>query len=219
MFNFMFQVVAETASVLRSRQQVVAMLFTVVIFFFACMMPFKGLTLWFVASGFMNYDPMKHMSNETYYNLLYFARIMFYTNSAINPILYNIMSSKFREGFKRIFQKITCKNSLRHDNNRSSGEYFESSALKLHARQSVTKDTSFEVLSDGINENDGEIVLPVEDPAKEFYTKGGKDKGYGRKNKKQSDNATGDDSVKAESILLIEEKQYRLIKAKGHFNI
>ena len=28
---------------------------------------------------------------------------MFYINSAINPILYNIMSSKFRDGFKRAF--------------------------------------------------------------------------------------------------------------------
>ncbi len=28
---------------------------------------------------------------------------MFYINSAINPILYNVMSSKFRDGFKRLF--------------------------------------------------------------------------------------------------------------------
>ena len=124
----MLQVVPETAAVLRSRKQVVAMLFTVVIFFFTCMMPMKVLTLWPVLDPD---DPWTYMPSETMYNLLYSARIMFYINSAINPILYNIMSSKFREGFKNILTKVTCKNVSRNDNTRSSGEYFESSALKL----------------------------------------------------------------------------------------
>ena len=212
----MLQVVPETAAVLRSRKQVVAMLFTVVIFFFTCMMPMKVLTLWPVLDPD---DPWTYMPSETMYNLLYSARIMFYINSAINPILYNIMSSKFREGFKNILTKVTCKNVSRNDNTRSSGEYFESSALKLHARQSVTKDTSFEVLSDSMNENGEDIVLPVDGPDREFHTKEVKDKAYKKKREKQPDKATGDDSVKAESILLIEEKQYRLIKAKRHFNI
>lgn len=39
---------------------------------------------------------------ETYYNILYFSRIMFHINSAINPILYNLMSSKFRGGFIKL---------------------------------------------------------------------------------------------------------------------
>ncbi len=43
------------------------------------------------------------INQETYFNVLYFSRLMFYINSAINPILYNIMSSKFRDGFKRVF--------------------------------------------------------------------------------------------------------------------
>lgn len=83
-----------------------AMLFTVVIFFFACMLPFKVLTLWIVTWPTEVFDVI---SQETYFNLLYFARIMFYTNSAINPILYNIMSSKFRRGFLRVFQRATCR--------------------------------------------------------------------------------------------------------------
>ena len=35
----------ESASILRSRKQVVTMLMTVVVFFFACMMPFKGIAI------------------------------------------------------------------------------------------------------------------------------------------------------------------------------
>ena len=91
----LFQKMVRDASlaVIRQRRQVVRMLFTVVVCFFACMLPFKVLSLWIVVlpTEFYHYiDP------EAYFNLLYFARIMYYTNSAINPILYNIMSSKFR---------------------------------------------------------------------------------------------------------------------------
>ena len=69
------------------------MLFTVVVTFFACMLPFKVLSLWVVL---LPTDFDQYINPEAYFNLLYFARIMYYTNSAINPILYNIMSSKFR---------------------------------------------------------------------------------------------------------------------------
>ncbi len=124
------QVLSESAAVLRSRRQVVTMLVAVVFFFFACIMPFRVLTLWIVT---LPTDIGQVISNETYYNLvsnplkdksylqiifdscfqLYFARIMFYINSAINPILYNIMSSKFRNGFKRVFYCVKWTESSR----------------------------------------------------------------------------------------------------------
>jgi hypothetical protein len=73
------------------------MLGTVVLSFFVCLMPFRALTLWIIVS------PQEAVfSFETYYNLLYFCRVMTYINSAINPILYNLMSSKFRDGFLRL---------------------------------------------------------------------------------------------------------------------
>ena len=34
-------------------------------------------------------------TTQVYFNLLYFSRLMFYINSAINPILYNTMSSRW----------------------------------------------------------------------------------------------------------------------------
>lgn len=79
------------------------MLTTVVVFFFACMMPFKIFILWIIT---LDDEVFNVISMETYYLLLYFCRVMFYINSAINPILYNIMSSRFREGFRKVFHCV-----------------------------------------------------------------------------------------------------------------
>lgn len=71
----------------------------VVLSFFVCLMPFRVLTLWIVITS---EDSVAQINWEAYYNVLYFSRIMWYLNSAINPILYNLMSSKFRKGFLKL---------------------------------------------------------------------------------------------------------------------
>lgn len=83
----------------RARKQVVLMLGTVVLAFFLCLLPFRILTLWIILSPS---GSMKKMGVETYYGILNFCRIMHYLNSAVNPILYNLMSSKFRQGFRSL---------------------------------------------------------------------------------------------------------------------
>ena len=50
------------------------------------------LTMWVVISPYEIFD---HINLELYFNILYFCRLMFYINSAINPILYNLMSSRY----------------------------------------------------------------------------------------------------------------------------
>ncbi|XP_063629949.1 uncharacterized protein LOC134801339 [Cydia splendana] len=104
-----------TNNVLRYRKQVILMLGTVVLSFFLCLLPFKALTLWIIV-----FPPETIMSLgiDGYYILLYFCRVMLYLNSAINPILYNLMSSKFREGFVkllRINKLMNCGRSLREN--------------------------------------------------------------------------------------------------------
>lgn len=86
-------------SVIKYRKQVVLMLGTVVVAFFVCLLPFRALTLWIIV---VPAESIMKIGLENYYNLLYFSRIMFHINSAINPILYNVMSSKFRGGFLRL---------------------------------------------------------------------------------------------------------------------
>jgi hypothetical protein len=85
--------------VYRNRKQVVVMLGTVVLSFFICLMPFRAFTLWIIVAP---KETVFSLDIEVYYNLLYFCRVMTYINSAINPVLYNLMSSKFRNGFTRL---------------------------------------------------------------------------------------------------------------------
>ncbi|CAK1541199.1 unnamed protein product [Leptosia nina] len=97
----------------RARKQVILMLGTVVLCFFLCLMPYRVLALWIIITPAELSD---NISPEKWYNLLYFSRIMLYINSAINPILYNLMSSKFRIGFCKMcicYKRSTDRNQNR----------------------------------------------------------------------------------------------------------
>lgn len=84
---------------LKARKQVVLMLGAVVLSFFLCLLPFRLLTMFIILSA---EETLLDIGLERYYNILYFCRIMLYLNSAINPILYNLMSTKFRKGFYKL---------------------------------------------------------------------------------------------------------------------
>lgn len=88
---------------LKARNQVVFMLGAVVLSFFLCLLPFRLLTLWIILDSEQS---LYAIGIESYYKLLYFCRIMVYLNSAINPILYNLMSTKFRKGFYKLIHTI-----------------------------------------------------------------------------------------------------------------
>lgn len=96
------------SNVLKYRKQVIFMLGAVVISFFICLLPFRALTLWIII---VPPETILQLGNEGYYLLLHFCRIMLYINSALNPILYNLMSSKFREGFLKL---LGCRSVVRH---------------------------------------------------------------------------------------------------------
>lgn len=83
----------------RARRQVVFMLLTVVVSFFVCLSPYRLLIFYIVVTPA---EKIAAIDSDTFFGLLNFCRIMFYLNSAGNPILYNLMSSKFRKGFLRL---------------------------------------------------------------------------------------------------------------------
>ncbi|XP_044296264.1 thyrotropin-releasing hormone receptor-like [Varanus komodoensis] len=79
---------------LSSRKQVTKMLAVVVILFALLWMPYRTLV---VVNSFT--DP-PYLNNW----LVLFCRLCIYLNSAVNPIIYNVMSQKFRAAFKKLCQ-------------------------------------------------------------------------------------------------------------------
>ena len=75
--------------------QVVRMLAIIVFVFMITWMPYRIVVVY------------NSFAKEKYMDLwfLLFSRTMVYINSAINPVLYNAMSVKFRRAFKKI---LTC---------------------------------------------------------------------------------------------------------------
>ncbi|XP_061591291.1 thyrotropin-releasing hormone receptor [Cololabis saira] len=82
-----------------ARKQITKMLAVVIILFALLWMPYRTLV---VVNSII--DPPYHNSW-----FLLFCRMCIYTNSAINPIIYNLMSQKFRVAFRKL-----CKCSWPH---------------------------------------------------------------------------------------------------------
>uniref|UniRef100_A0A8D0E8R0 Thyrotropin-releasing hormone receptor n=1 Tax=Salvator merianae TaxID=96440 RepID=A0A8D0E8R0_SALMN len=79
-------------STVASRRQVTKMLAVVVILFAFLWMPYRTLV---VINSFLS-----HPYQESWF--LLFCRICIYLNSAINPVIYNLMSQKFRAAFRKL---------------------------------------------------------------------------------------------------------------------
>lgn len=106
---------------LRLVQQITKMLVVVVVLFALLWVPYRTLV---VVNSFL--DPPYHNSW-----FLLFCRMCIYTNSAINPIIYNLMSQKFRMAFKKL-----CKCSWQQEE--KAAEY------RVPVYYSVMKDSSHE---------------------------------------------------------------------------
>ncbi|MBN3295350.1 TRFR protein, partial [Amia calva] len=88
-----------SSSTASSRRQVTKMLAVVVVLFALLWMPYRTLV---VVNSFLTQAYL-----DTWFVL--FCRICIYLNSAINPIIYNAMSQKFRAAFKKL-----CKCKQQH---------------------------------------------------------------------------------------------------------
>jgi hypothetical protein len=91
----------------KQRRQVIRMVMSVLIVFYVCLFPLKtwNVILMYVSSkkGFF----VKLGYNQFWFiNII--TRVFFYTNSSINPILYNFLSKKFRKSFKKLLIFRIC---------------------------------------------------------------------------------------------------------------
>ncbi|MGH0129762.1 UNVERIFIED_CONTAM: hypothetical protein FKN15_059446 [Acipenser sinensis] len=106
-----------SSSTATSRRQVTKMLAVVVILFALLWMPYRTLV---VVNSFL-----AQAYSDTWFIL--FCRICIYLNSALNPVIYNAMSQKFRAAFKKL-----CRCKQQRSENPTS----------MAVNYSVIKDTS-----------------------------------------------------------------------------
>ncbi|MFH4983094.1 hypothetical protein AB6A40_009803 [Gnathostoma spinigerum] len=87
--------------------QVVKMLAIVVFVFAICWLPYRSMVA-YNSFAVVKWDP------DWY---IYFSKTMIFINCAINPILYNVMSARFRRAFRQLFKcdghKRICKNTAK----------------------------------------------------------------------------------------------------------
>ncbi|XP_066146825.1 pyrokinin-1 receptor-like [Euwallacea fornicatus] len=90
----------------KSSRKVIKMLVAVVIAFFICWAPFHVQRLYTIYATFPKPDEKTHSFYLQIYGLVtYISGVLYYISATTNPILYSIMSVKFREAFKETFIK------------------------------------------------------------------------------------------------------------------
>ncbi|XP_007883694.1 thyrotropin-releasing hormone receptor-like [Callorhinchus milii] len=128
-----------------SRKQVTKMLAVVVILFALLWMPYRTIV---VVNSFMN---------PPYLNtwFLLFCRMSIYLNSAVNPVIYNLMSQKFRAAFKKLCK---CKQTRAE----------KPTAYNVPVYYNVIKDSSHESPDHDVTEQEDVNGYPVSDKQGNF---------------------------------------------------
>lgn len=107
-----FGIKESTGYSLRSRKQVIRMLATLVILFFLSLAPLRVVIVWQI---FSPPGTVPRLGIEYYYNIIWLCRLLIYLNSAGNPLIYSLFSSKFKIAFSFL---LRCQTSMLERRNR-----------------------------------------------------------------------------------------------------
>ncbi|XP_038046785.1 thyrotropin-releasing hormone receptor-like [Patiria miniata] len=121
------------AATRQSHRRVVLMLASVVVVFFVCWFPMRILMLWQIFAPRESVYSWLVANQHTFVVMLAGFRVLIYINSAINPILYNLISTKFRAAFRSV---IRCEDARRSRSKRSisTRSFTSTSSLRVHGR-------------------------------------------------------------------------------------
>ncbi|XP_053678623.1 pyrokinin-1 receptor [Anopheles nili] len=81
-------------------RRVLKMLVAVVVAFFLCWAPFHAQRLVYIYGVDQDHQPTDPLILKLFVITTYISGILYYLSTCINPLLYNIMSNKFRQAFK-----------------------------------------------------------------------------------------------------------------------
>ncbi|EFN62034.1 Neuropeptides capa receptor [Camponotus floridanus] len=96
-----------------AQRNVIRMLIAVVVAFFICWAPFHAQRLLAVYAAQNTASESEDALIIVYTTLTYVSGIFYYLSTTVNPLLYNIMSNKFREAFKSMLSKNCVRKSHR----------------------------------------------------------------------------------------------------------
>ncbi|KAB0800522.1 hypothetical protein PPYR_06262 [Photinus pyralis] len=95
-----------------AQQRVIKMLVAVVVAFFICWAPFHAQRL--LAVYLTSATPEDQATFiKLYIVLMYTSGVLYFVSTTVNPVLYHIMSKKFREAFKATFSQLCGSRSSR----------------------------------------------------------------------------------------------------------
>lgn len=84
-----------------NHKQIIILLIVMMLLIFVCLLPYRVFSLWVATAS---KSQLLNLGMVNYYNMITVCRVAFYTNSALNPIFYHIISTKFQTAFKRFFK-------------------------------------------------------------------------------------------------------------------
>ncbi|XP_070559814.1 thyrotropin-releasing hormone receptor-like [Ptychodera flava] len=102
----------------KERKQVINLLIITAVIFFLSVCPYQGFLVYYnclnigLVSAFLK-EPLV-MLRRIYIMNIFFVTLL-YVNSAINPIIYNVTSSKYRQAFKEAFLCLKGKPHMHHE--------------------------------------------------------------------------------------------------------
>nr|QVK45901.1 G protein-coupled receptor [Proales similis] len=90
----------------QSRRDVVKMLFVVVLAFFICWAPYHFQRVVAVTAGIHSSVYKSKFMMRLFEYLYYISGVSIYISSTLNPILYNVMSKRYRQAFKNTIRMV-----------------------------------------------------------------------------------------------------------------
>lgn len=120
------------------RIQVLNIIICLVVLFFLFHLPYRVVSMWFI---FAEKGDLHNLGIETYFNILYSARTLFYFNHAMNPIIYNFVSTKFRCALRGMLIKREYRASLVSSHRRAGDKPFIRPAHSKSVKADRKKDT------------------------------------------------------------------------------
>ena len=85
-----------------NQKQIIVLLIIMMFLILLLLLPYRVFSIW---TAMATKTQLLNLGLKNYYSILNFCRVTFYINSAINPIFYHILSSKFQNAFKNVLKR------------------------------------------------------------------------------------------------------------------